>query len=173
MHTLAMPQSRVPLFWPWVSAHSVLVKIACRNKLCTQKGNPADLLNVLIRSHSSSVIIHQCGEDDRQKLHQFKRKRKKALSPLWFPIVPNQSCLLQWYVLPVFSVLLISLPVSCFQDTDNHYSECCLIYCCWPVLRDLRTGCLYLLLTFKVGASVNFFVVYKVFSDNLIAVCWS
>lgn len=109
-----MPQTTV-LLWPWVCAHSVLVKIACRNKLCTQKENPADLLNVVIRSHSSSVIIHQCGEDDRQKLHQFKRKEKKALSLLWFPIVPKQSCLLQWYVLPLFSPLLISLLASCFQ----------------------------------------------------------
>lgn len=154
-----MPQSRVLLLWPWVSAHSVLVKIACRNKLCTQKGNPADLLNVLIRSHSSSVIIHQCGENDRQKLHQFKRKGKKALSRLWFPIVPNQSCLLQWYVLSLFSALLISLPATCFQDMDNYYSECCLIYCCWPVLRDLRRGSLYFLLSFKVGTNVNFYVI--------------
>ena len=76
--TLAMPQSRVLLLWPRVSAHSVLVKIACRNKLWTQKGNPADLLNVPIRSHSSSVIIHQCGKDDRQNLHQFKRKREES-----------------------------------------------------------------------------------------------
>lgn len=167
-----MPQSRVLLLWPCVSAHSVLVKIACRNKLCTQKGNPADLLNVLIRSHSSSVIIHQCGEDVRQKLHQFKRKGKKALSPLWFLIVPNQSCLLQWYGLPLFFALLISLLATCFQDMDNYHSECCIIYCCWPVLRHLRTGCLHLLLSFKVGVNLNLYVIYKVFSLNLIAVCW-
>lgn len=85
-----MPQSRV-LLWPRVSAHSVLVKIACTNKLCTQKGNPADLLNVVIRSHSSSVIIHQCGKDDGQKTASIERKRKKALSLISYCAKPILS----------------------------------------------------------------------------------
>lgn len=88
-----------------------------------------------------------------------KGKGKKALSPLWFPIVPQQSCLLQWYVLSSFSARLISLPATCFQDMDNYHSECCLIYCCWPVLGDLRTGCLFLLLSCKAGANMNFYVI--------------
>lgn len=103
---------------------------------------------MLIWSHSSSVNVRQCEADDRQKLHQFKRKGKTATSPLWFSIVPNQSCLLQWFVLSLFSVLLIRLSATCFQDMDNYL----LVYCCWPVLR----GCLYPLLSFKVGAYVSF-----------------
>lgn len=74
----------ISLLWPWISAQDVLVRRACRNKLHTQKEKSADLLNVLIQSHFLSVIIHQCREDDKLKLHQFKRKRKKELFPFWF-----------------------------------------------------------------------------------------
>nr|CBN80691.1 Rho guanine nucleotide exchange factor 10-like protein [Dicentrarchus labrax] len=38
---------------------------------------------------------------------------------------------------------------------DNYHSECCLIYCCWPVLSDFRTGCLYLTFLFKLEAALH------------------
>lgn len=72
-----MPQSGVLFLLPRVSARSVLVKIACRNKLTTQKGNPADLLNVLIWSHSFPVIMHPCGEEDGKKLLMFEKRGRK------------------------------------------------------------------------------------------------
>lgn len=156
-----MPQSRV-LQWPRVSAHSVLVKIACTNKLCTQKGNPADLLNVVIRSHSSSVIIHQCREDDRQKLHQFKRRRKKALSLISYCTKPILSVAVTCSLLIFFTGNQSSC-FCCFQD--YYQSECCLIYCCCPVLRYLRI-CLYLLVSFKAATNVNFHVLSSIIRIN-------
>ena len=73
----AMLQIRVLLLGPRVSTRSALVKLACRNKLCSQKGNPADRLNVLNWSHASPVIIHLC-RGDNIKLHLFRMKGKKT-----------------------------------------------------------------------------------------------
>lgn len=126
-----------------VSVHSVLVKIACRNKLCTQKGNPADLLNVLIRSQFFLRDYTSARRGRyRQILHQFQKGKGKK-SPPHSSLISHCAeailCAAAIRSLRVLSLLLISLPATGFSRRGR--PPLCEFTVVDKTIRDLRSGC--------------------------------